>query len=227
MEQNNGYSILEFRKVITHIGLVFVTFCLIVNFVPALYVSMTTGVFPSVGDLVQLWLAAAAAFGIGYFVQPISFFPIVGLAGTFIVWISGNVGEVRVPAAAMAQKVTNCEQGTPKAEIMGALGICGSVFVSVTLVTIFAIIGAAVIPMMPPFVMKAFKFILPAVLGAVYASLCGTNMVLGLISLVACLAGKIIFPKIGVPGGALMLVNILMVCCIARVYFLTVMKGGK
>lgn len=227
MEEKKGYSILEFRKAITHFGLVFVTFCLICNYIPALYVSMTTGVFPSAGDLLSLWLAAAAAFGIGYFVQPISFFPIIGLGGSFIVWICGNVGEVRVPASAMAQKVTNCEQGSPKAEIMSTLGICGSVFVSVTLITIFALIGSQIIPIMPPFILKAFKFILPSVLGAVYASLCGTNMVLGIISLIACLAGKMIFPKIGIPGGALMLVNILCVVAIARIYFMTVMKGGK
>lgn len=224
MEEQKQYSIMEFRKVITHIGLVFITFCLIVNYVPAFYVSTVTGVFPTAGELVQLWLAAAAAFGIGYFVQPISFYPIIGLAGTFIVWICGNVGEVRVPAAAMAQKVTDCEPGSPKAEIMSCLGICGSVFVSVSLITFFALAGSVVLPMMPAAVMKGFKFILPSVLGAVYANLCGTNLVLGLISLVACLAGKIIFPKIGVPGGALMLVNILCVIGIARIYYLTVMK---
>lgn len=224
MGEQKEYSITEFRKVITHLGLVFVTFCLIVNYVPAFYVSTVTGVFPSAGELLQLWLAAAAAFGIGYFVQPISFYPIVGLAGTFIVWICGNVGEVRVPAAAMAQKVTDCEQGSPKAEIMSCLGICGSVFVSCTIITVFAALGAAIWDKIPQPVLAGFKYILPSVLGAVYANLCGSNLVLGLISLVACLAGKIIFPKIGIPGGALMLVNIICVICIARVYYLTVMK---
>ena len=168
-----------FRSSAKTMGLIFVTIALICNFIPAVYVSMVTGQFPAVGDLVKLWLAAAAAFGVGYIVQPVSFFPIVNLAGTFMCWICGNVGEVRAPAANMAQKVTNCEQGTPKAEIMSCIGICASVFVTVIMISFFALVGAQVMPLMPKFVMKMFGFVLPCVLGAVYADLASKNFVLG------------------------------------------------
>ncbi|MDD4085384.1 MAG: hypothetical protein GX084_01180 [Acholeplasmataceae bacterium] len=221
--ENVGIS--EFRSKIKNLGIVFVTFALIANFIPAVYVSMVTGIFPSVGDLFKLWLAAAAAFGVGYFVQPISFFPMVNMAGSFMVWICGNVGELRVPAAAMAQKVTNCEQGSPKAEIMATIGIAASVFVSVTMITVFAIAGSQLMPLMPKAVLKGFGFILPAVLGAVYADLCGKNFVLGVIILISSILGTVFFPKVGVPGGMVMLVNILVAVCLARVYFLTTKKA--
>lgn len=210
----------EFRKIIKNLGMVFVTLALIANFIPAIYVSMMTGTFPSVSELFQLWLAAAAAFGVGYFVQPISFFPMVNMAGSFMVWICGNVGELRVPAAAMAQKVTNCEQGSPKAEIMATIGIAASIFVSVSMITFFAIVGSQIIPLMPQAIMKGFGFILPAVLGAVYADLCGKNLVLGIIVMISSIGGTIMFPKLGVPGGLVMLVNILAAVCIARIYYL-------
>ena len=221
--ENVGIS--EFRSKIKNLGIVFVTFALIANFIPAVYVSMVTGIFPSVGDLFKLWLAAAAAFGVGYFVQPISFFPMVNMAGSFMVWICGNVGELRVPAAAMAQKVTNCEQGSPKAEIMATIGIAASVFVSVTMITVFAIAGSQLMPLMPKAVLKGFGFILPAVLGAVYADLCGKNFVLGVIILISSILGTVFFHKVGVPGGMVMLVNILVAVCLARVYFLTTKKA--
>lgn len=225
--ENKEYTISDFRKVITTLGLIMTTVCLVLNFLPAVYASLTLGIFPSVGDLVKLWTLALAAFGVGWAVQPISFFPIVGLAGTFICWICGNVGDLRVPASTMAQKATGCEQGTNKAELIGFLGIAASIFTSVTIITFFAIVGAAIMPMMPPFVLKALKFVLPAVLGAVYASMCTADLKLGIIGLVACFFGKIVFPKIGIPGSFLLLVNILFVLAIARVYFVTVMKGGK
>ena len=222
---NKDQEIIQgFRSSAKTMGLLFVTIALICNFIPAIYVSTITGQFPSVGQLLQLWLAAAAAFGVGYIVQPVSFFPIVNMAGTFMCWICGNVGEVRAPAANMAQKVTNCEQGTPKAEIMSCIGICASVFVTIIMITFFALVGAQVMPLMPKFVMKAFGFVLPCVLGAVYADLASKNFVLGVIILLSSLAGIMIVPKLGIPGGLTMLINIIIAVLIARAYFMATNK---
>ncbi|MBR0293448.1 MAG: hypothetical protein IJQ91_03445 [Acidaminococcaceae bacterium] len=222
---NKDQEIIQgFRSSAKTMGLLFVTIALICNFIPAIYVSTITGQFPSVGQLLQLWLAAAAAFGVGYIVQPVSFFPIVNMAGTFMCWICGNVGEVRAPAANMAQKVTNCEQGTPKAEIMSCIGICASVFVTVIMISFFALVGAQVMPLMPKFVMKMFGFVLPCVLGAVYADLASKNFVLGVIILLSSLAGIMIVPKLGIPGGLTMLINIIIAVLIARAYFMATNK---
>ena len=222
---NKDQEIIQgFRSSAKTMGLLFVTIALVCNFIPAVYVSTITGQFPSVGQLLQLWLAAAAAFGVGYIVQPVSFFPIVNMAGTFMCWICGNVGEVRAPAANMAQKVTNCEQGTPKAEIMSCIGICASVFVTVIMISFFALVGAQVMPLMPKFVMKMFGFVLPCVLGAVYADLASKNFVLGVIILISSLAGIMIVPKLGIPGGLTMLINIVIAVLIARAYFMATNK---
>ena len=222
---NKDQEIIQgFRSSAKTMGLLFVTIALVCNFIPAIYVSTITGQFPAVGDLVKLWLAAAAAFGVGYIVQPVSFFPIVNMAGTFMCWICGNVGEVRAPAANMAQKVTNCEQGTPKAEIMSCIGICASVFVTVIMISFFALVGAQVMPLMPKFVMKMFGFVLPCVLGAVYADLASKNFVLGVIILISSLAGIMIVPKLGIPGGLTMLINIIIAVLIARAYFVATNK---
>ena len=223
---NKDQEIIQgFRSSAKTMGLLFVTIALVCNFIPAIYVSTITGQFPAVGDLVKLWLAAAAAFGVGYIVQPVSFFPIVNMAGTFMCWICGNVGEVRAPAANMAQKVTNCEQGTPKAEIMSCIGICASVFVTVIMITFFALVGAQVMPLMPKFVMKMFGFVLPCVLGAVYADLASKNFVLGVIIMISSLAGIMIVPKLGIPGGLTMLINIVIAVLIARAYFMATNKN--
>ncbi len=217
-------GIADFNKQINKTGYIFVTLALIANFIPAIYVSTATGVFPSAGELFTLWLAAAAAFGVGYIVQPLSFFPIINAVGTYICWLAGNVGELRVPAAAMAQKVTNCEQGSPKAEIMSAIGITSSIFVSISMITFFTVVGSQVMPLMPKAILKGFSFILPAILGAVYADLAMKNKLLGLIVLIASIIGTIIYPKFGIPGGMNMLLNIALAIIIARIYFIVVIK---
>lgn len=63
----------KYKMTIIRLGYIFVTLALIADFLPAIYVSFVTGVFPSVSEIFQLWIAAAAAFGVGYIVQPVSF----------------------------------------------------------------------------------------------------------------------------------------------------------
>ena len=223
---NEQTALNKFNSSIKTLGYVFVTIALLCNFVPAVYASITTGVFPAIGDLLTLWVAAASAFGVGYFVQPISFFPMANMAGSFMCWIVGNVGEIRIPAATMAQNVTNAEQGTPKAQVISTVGIGGSIIVSVCMITLFTLIGASIMPLMPKVVLKAFGFVLPCVLGAVYASLASKNIILGAIIMISSIAGKMLFPIIGIPGGLIMLLNIILAVIIARIYFITKQKTG-
>ena len=223
---NEQTALNKFNSSIKTLGYVFVTIALLCNFVPAVYASITTGVFPAIGDLLTLWVAAASAFGVGYFVQPISFFPMANMAGSFMCWIVGNVGEIRIPAATMAQNVTNAEQGTPKAQVISTVGMGGSIIVSVCMITLFTLIGASIMPLMPKVVLKAFGFVLPCVLGAVYASLASKNIILGAIIMISSIAGKMLFPIIGIPGGLIMLLNIILAVIIARIYFITTQKTG-
>ncbi len=223
---NEQTALNKFNSSIKTLGYVFVTIALLCNFVPAVYASITTGVFPAIGDLLTLWVAAASAFGVGYFVQPISFFPMANMAGSFMCWIVGDVGEIRIPAATMAQNVTNAEQGTPKAQVISTVGIGGSIIVSVCMITLFTLIGASIMPLMPKVVLKAFGFVLPCVLGAVYASLASKNIILGAIIMISSIAGKMLFPIIGIPGGLIMLLNIILAVIIARIYFITTQKTG-
>jgi hypothetical protein len=223
---NEQTALNKFNSSIKTLGYIFVTIALLCNFVPAVYASITTGVFPAIGDLLTLWVAAASAFGVGYFVQPISFFPMANMAGSFMCWIVGNVGEIRIPAATMAQNVTNAEQGTPKAQVISTVGIGGSIIVSVCMITLFTLIGASIMPLMPKVVLKAFGFVLPCVLGAVYASLASKNIILGAIIMISSIAGKMLFPIIGIPGGLIMLLNIILAVIIARIYFITTQKTG-
>lgn len=223
---NEQTALNKFNSSIKTLGYVFVTIALLCNFVPAVYASITTGVFPAIGDLLTLWVAAASAFGVGYFVQPISFFPMANMAGSFMCWIVCNVGEIRIPAATMAQNVTNAEQGTPKAQVISTVGIGGSIIVSVCMITLFTLIGASIMPLMPKVVLKAFGFVLPCVLGAVYASLASKNIILGAIIMISSIAGKMLFPIIGIPGGLIMLLNIILAVIIARIYFITTQKTG-
>lgn len=103
------------------IGRMTMLFAIIANFVPAIYVGLRYGEMPSGSILLQLWLLVASAYGISWIVQPIAYFATLGTAGSYIGWLAGSVGDIRLPAASMAQKVAGVEPGTHEGDVIGTI----------------------------------------------------------------------------------------------------------
>ena len=211
----------DFQTQAARIGTFTLVAGLIANFVPALYLAGVIGVMPQFTDLLQIYAVALSAFGVSWLVQPLSFYPMLGVGGSYISWLCGNVADIRVPAATMAQRVAGAEPGSPEGDVMSTIGIAGSVFVSVAILTLFTFIGAAIMPMVPKFVTKAFGFILPAVFGAVYAELSRKHFKIGMLTIVLGLAITFIAPKVGIPGAMLTILIIAGGVAMARVVYLT------
>lgn len=211
----------DFQAQSARIGTFTIIAGLIANFVPALYLAGVVGVMPPVTDLVQIYAVALSAFGVSWIVQPLSFYPMLGIGGSYISWLCGNVADIRVPAATMAQRVAGAEPGSPEGDVMATIGIAGSVFVSVAILTLFTFIGAAIMPLVPKFVTKAFGFILPAVFGAVYAELSRRHLKIGVLTIIAGLVITFIAPKIGLPGSMLSIVIIAGGIGVARLIFIS------
>lgn len=209
----------DFSSQITRLGIYTTAAALIANFVPALYLAFGIGVSPTFEDLLKIWGVAAAAFGVGWVIQVVSFFPVLGSAGSYIGWTAGSVADLRVPAVAMAQKAAKVEAGTPEGDVVSTLGIATSVFVSVTIIAIFTIVGASIIPLLPKFITKAFQFIVPSVFGAVYVELASKDYMLGFI-VIALAASVVAFaPKLGIPGWSLMAVGIAVAVLAGRIKY--------
>ena len=214
----------DFQAQSARIGMFTITAGLIANFVPALYLAGVIGVMPQVTDLMQIYAVALSAFGVSWLVQPLSFYPMLGIGGSYISWLCGNVADIRVPAATMAQRAAGAEPGTPESDVMATIGIAASVFVSVAILTLFTFIGSAILPMVPKFVTKAFGFILPAVFGAVYAELSRKHFKIGVLTIIVGLGITFAAPKIGLPGSLLSICIIAGGIAMARIIFLSERK---
>lgn len=214
--ENSSY---DFNAQITSLGIYTTAAALIANFAPAVYLAIGLGISPSLPDILKIWSVAAAAFGIGWVIQVVSFFPALGSAGSYIGWVAGSVADLRLPAVTMAQKAAGVEAGTTEGDVISTLGITTSVFVSVTIIAVFTLVGASIIPYFPAFVKKAFQFIAPAVFGAVYVEMASRDYLLGVIVIVLGAAVVFVAPKLGIPGWSLMAVGIVLAVVAARVKY--------
>lgn len=135
---------------------------------PALYLSFVLGAFPGTGAILTGFLAIAAFVGIMWVVEPISYFPVLGVCGTYMSFLSGNIGNMRMPVVISCQNAIGAEAGSRKAEVAAVIGIAVSVLVNLVFLVALVLIGKALIDVLPAPVAQAVKeYTLPALYGAV------------------------------------------------------------
>ena len=192
MENNldNKYSS-EFTKPIIKIGRITNLIAFFLCFIPPLTLYFVWGAFPGVQNIFNGWVLIASIYLIYSVVEPISFFPILGTPGTYMSFLSGNIGNMRVPCSSVAQEVIGTTPGTKKAELVSTLGIAGSIITNLIVVTIAAFGGAALMSVFPPVILDAFSYVSPAIFGAMFGMYWIKSIKIGTFSLV--LVGIMLF----------------------------------
>lgn len=150
------------------IGRLSLLIAMVLCLMPALYLSFVLDAFPGIGPILTGFLAIAAFVGIIWVVEPISYFPVLGVCGTYMSFLSGNIGNMRMPVVISCQNAVDAEAGSRKAEAAAVIGIAVSVLVNLVFLVALLMIGAALIEILPAAVAEAIKsYTLPALYGAV------------------------------------------------------------
>lgn len=144
------------------------------------------------------WGAFAAALAIqlpmvmsAYIYEPISYFAVLGIPGSYMAFLSGNISNLRVPASAIAQEAAGVKEGSDEGTIVATIGIAVSTFVNIIILTIGVFAGAWILSKLPPVVTQVLNLLLPALFAALLANNVTKNPKLALV---------------GVPLGGLMVV---------------------
>ena len=166
-------------------------------FCPALVLSFGYDLMPPATAILAGFIAIAGAVGVVWFVEPISYFPIIGVAGTYMAFISGNIGNLRIPCAMIAQKMAKVEPGTNEGAIVATLGMSVSIVVNLTILTVGVIAGAQVLLQLPKSVIDALQCLLPALFGAIFVQFAMAKLRLAPIVLALCI-GLALLVKAGI-----------------------------
>jgi hypothetical protein len=159
----------DYLKPIHRVGTITSTLIFLALFLPSIWLYFITGVFPD-------WQTILTGFGLAmtyaipfYISEPIAYYPIVGNAGWYLCGTIGNGSNLRVPCAAVAQEVAGVKEGTMEGELVAAVGVTVSVFVSVPAIFFGALLINQIQQFFPAWLMDAFnRFLLPAVFGSVW-----------------------------------------------------------
>lgn len=138
---------------------------LVLSFMPALYFSFFAGMHPGWSAIAK---AAATMIGMEVFtwiLEPTLYFPMIGVTGSYISFVAGNITNMRIPAATAAQTAVGAKLGTRKAEFAGVIGIISSVVVNFIVLAVVIFFGSYIISILPETVRGALNYALPSVYG--------------------------------------------------------------
>lgn len=152
-------------------------------FLPLLALVVFFDASPEWTAMLAGFLTVASSEGVMWFMEPISFFPVLGVPATYMSFLSGNVSNLRIPAATSAQKAVGAEAGTPEADIIATISIGVSVIFNILVLLIGAVFGVTVISNLPSSVSSGLNYLLPALFGALWIMLAKDRLLMGIIGL--------------------------------------------
>lgn len=143
--------------------------CIIAIFVvylPAVALILFFGARPDIGAIITGIVGIISAYSAWYFVDPITLFPILGVPGMYMTYVSGNSKEIRGPAALQAMDAAGVKGGTSEGTIISAIGISVSILISLSVMTLVAVAGNLMLKLLPAPVITSLKYLLPSLFGA-------------------------------------------------------------
>lgn len=162
----------QFDTNINFWGRIFVGLGLVLSLAGPVYLFTIEGLWPGWAPILTSILAVAVIFGANWIVEPATYFPMLGVAGTYQAWLVGNISNKLVPASVTAQAATGTKPGTKRSELISVAAISGAVIVHVAMmVVVVALLGNWIITILPELVTQTFDYILPAIVGAVFVQL--------------------------------------------------------
>lgn len=132
-----------------------------------LIISLVTGVWPTFALFFPGFFATAVIFWPVTTIEVFTFTPMLGTGSSYLAFVTGNLTNMKVPAALNAQDALNVTKGTEEGDAISTIAVASSSIIT----TLIIIIGALLIIPLTPFLESetlkpAFDNIIPALFGA-------------------------------------------------------------
>lgn len=191
MENKNNFDYENYSKGVIRWGRTTLLISIFLAFLPAIYLAVGHGLWPGLDMIKKAFIPIVAAWGILWLIEPISYYPILGLTGTYVSWLAGNILNLRLPCSILAQQIAGVKEGTKEGDIISTIGLSTSVVVNLIILVIFGIAGVQILEFLPNSLNEAFDYVLPAIFGAMMASYAFRNYKLAILALVIALIVKL------------------------------------
>lgn len=192
---------------------------IIAALVPGIILSFGFSLMPPISALLASTMAIVSMSAPNYIIEPVSYSPILGIPGTYMSFLSGNISNMRLPCSIAAQKAAEVESGTEEGSIISTIGIAVSILVNISILTIGVILGGSVLSKIPAEVVEKLNLILPALFGSVFGQVFLQDKKLGLVAIVISVLTIILSKQGIIPQSLVVLICVFGTILIARAMY--------
>lgn len=143
--------------------------CALISFMGVPFILAAVNKIPmNIPQILQNATPILLTFGISGVCENLSFMPIIGSGALYMACVTGNVSNMKVPAAINAMEVAGYTAGSEEANVISIIAVASSTFVTTAIVILGMLFLA---PIFEPvynneFLQPAFQNMVPALIGA-------------------------------------------------------------
>lgn len=209
----------------THLyGKIWIFTALIVVFSFPIATSIYYDAWPGWTPVLKGLLGVAPIFWTVGLIEVLTFVPMLGTAGSYLAFVTGNLTNLKVPAALTAMDNMEVEQGSAEGEVVSTIAVASS---SIVTTLVIAIGVALLVPLTPildsPLLRPAFDNILPSLFGGLAVVYVSKNWKIAIAPLTFMILLFLAAPSLSGSVGVLVPVGALITIGCARILY----KKGK
>jgi hypothetical protein len=200
----------DYMQSIHFSGRIWMIFALLILVAVPTSISIYFDAWPELRVFGMGLLAVAPTFWTASIIEGFVYVPMMGMGGSYLGFVTGNLTNLKVPCAVNAMKAANVEAGTEEGEVAATVSIAISSIITTLIVTAGMLLLSQLRPMLESEAFeRIFAYVFPAFFGAMAVVLIGRSWKVAVVPVVAMLAGYLIFPGLGdfvailVPAGVL------------------------
>ena len=176
--------------------------------------------WPELEAVAKGLLGVAPIFWTVGFIEVITFVPMLGTAGSYLAFVTGNLTNLKVPAALTAMENAHVKPGTEEGEVISTSAVATS---SIVTTAVIAIGVALLVPLTPilnsPVLKPAFDNILPSLFGGLAVVYVSKNWKISIAPLVFMVVLFLLVPSLSGSVGVLVPVGAIIAIAAARVLY--------
>lgn len=187
--------------------------------VPVL-ISIYYQAWPKASEFFQGFMGVAPIFWTVAVIEVFTYSPMLGSAGSYLGFVTGNMTNLKVPCALNAMESAKVKPGSEEGELISTIAIASSSIVTVVIIAAGVFLLAQIQPILEsPALAPAFANILPALFGALAVVLVSKDWKIAIAPLVCMTILFVLVPSLSSSVGVLVPVGALIAIGVARILY--------
>ncbi len=212
----------DYRKSTHRIGRVWTVFAIIMMLAVPASICIRYASWPKFLDVLKGLLGVLPVFWTVGIIEFFTYVPMMGTAGSYLGFVTGNLTNLKVPCALSAMESAKVEPGTEEGEVVSSIAIAVSAITTTAIIAIGVLLLKQIQPILDsPVLQPAFDNILPALFGGLAVVYVSRNWKIALAPLLFMVTLFIALPVIAEKGlvGIMVPVGAVVAIVVARILY--------